>query len=244
MGSRMVCAEPIRIMELETAISRTCEMPSVRIAPLRETAGTPRPNRGEFAMRRHCAARDSSREIKSATRSKSTFSASWASSASRLFKITGTLGMELSRSSRSCKVFCNAAFSAAGVLKRWSESFWLGAVVMRKEPRQPRSQSTRGRELLDMLRHRGRDRKSNRTKVTAVPSESGNSEEDSQDETHIFLSGSKERPVKPERDALRSVLRQFRQALAVTLGRRDHFHLLPVVGKLATAVETSHIGTS
>lgn len=40
---------------------------------------------------------------------------------------------------------------------------------------------------------------------------------------------------------LRGVLGQFRQALAMTLGRGDDFHLLPVVGKLFTAIETSNV---
>src|SRR5579872_906019 len=40
---------------------------------------------------------------------------------------------------------------------------------------------------------------------------------------------------------LRGVLRQFGQMLPMTLGRRDDFHLLPVVRKFSAAVQTGHI---
>ena len=42
---------------------------------------------------------------------------------------------------------------------------------------------------------------------------------------------------------LRGVLCQFGQAFPVTLRRSDHFHVLPVVGKLFAAIEAGDIGS-
>src|SRR5207302_7446518 len=42
---------------------------------------------------------------------------------------------------------------------------------------------------------------------------------------------------------LRGVLGQFGEPLPMTLRRSDNLHLLPVVRKLSTAVQTSHVGS-
>src|SRR5580700_11738461 len=39
-----------------------------------------------------------------------------------------------------------------------------------------------------------------------------------------------------------SVLGQLRGALAMPLGRSDHFHFLPVVRELVAAIQTRHVG--
>ena len=131
-------------------------MPRVRTASLTETEHRVRtegnsPCAGIALLGIH------TREIKSATRSKSAFPASCTSPASKLFKITGTLGMGFSRSSRSCNVFCSAAFSAAGALKRRSEGNWLGAVSHEGTAPPALCSIESGRELLDQLRQGGRD---------------------------------------------------------------------------------------
>jgi hypothetical protein len=119
-GSSVFCAEPMRIMVAETATSRVCAMPRVRTAPRSESVGLFLPNSAEFALRRHCAASDLSRPMRSATRSRFTFSGSCPSSASRLCKMAGTLGIESNRSSRPESNFCKAELDAAGSLKHWS----------------------------------------------------------------------------------------------------------------------------
>src|ERR1700751_5059682 len=46
-----------------------------------------------------------------------------------------------------------------------------------------------------------------------------------------------------ERNLLRRVFCQFRHLLAMPLRGSNHFHLLPVVGELLTAVQTDDVGS-
>ncbi len=91
-----------------------------------------------------------------------------------------------------------------------------------------------------MLRQEGQklEEQSNRSYCRSVGI--GNSEENSQDETGIPAVN---KGMAKEGEGLCRVLGQFRQMLAMPLGRSDYFHLLPVVGELAATVEACHVGS-
>ena len=88
------CAPLTCIIMVENAKSRMCDIPSVRTAPRTESVRVPRPIRGEFARRRHCAAMDLSRLIRSDTRCKSTSSGACETSPIKLCRIVGMDGIE------------------------------------------------------------------------------------------------------------------------------------------------------
>lgn len=205
-------------------------MPRVRTAPRSESVGTCSPKSAEFASRKHCAASDSSRPIKSATRCRSTFSGGCDSSASRLCRIAGTPGIESNRSARFSSTFWSAAFAEAGSLKRAAEIPYSAIV------RKARLHTIASCAPI----HFAVGKAGANTKLKMrLPECDPNREEVASRTARKLHShfGPTHCAMRPRHIAiLCGVFRQLRQALAMTLGRSDYFHLAPVIRKFFAAI--------